>query len=100
MWNTLIDEGDLGVDILHAYTVKELLRSLLALAPTPGTAVPNRGEISHRLWKFNTQAAACDIPAVHRLATTIETWWPAVEAAITTGYSNACLLYTSPSPRD
>lgn len=89
MWNTLIDEGDLGVDILHAYTVKELLRSLLALAPTPGTAVPNRGEISHRLWKFNTQAAACDIPAVHRLATTIETWWPAIEAAITTGYSNA-----------
>jgi hypothetical protein len=26
---------------------------------------------------------------VHRLAATIEAWWPAVEAAITTGYSNA-----------
>jgi len=26
---------------------------------------------------------------VHRFAATIEAWWPAVEAAITTGYSNA-----------
>jgi transposase len=89
MWNSLLDEGDLGVDVLHAYTVKELLRDLLALAPTPGTSVPNHGDISHRLWKFNSQAAACDIPAVHRLAATIQAWWPAVEAAITTGYSNA-----------
>ena len=56
MWNTLLDEGDLGVDVLHAYTVKELLRDLLALAPTPGTSVPNHSDISHRLWKFNSQA--------------------------------------------
>lgn len=56
----------------------------------PQQAVPpSRGEISHRLWKFHTQAAACDIPAVHRLATTIDTWWPAIEAALLTGYSNA-----------
>ena len=89
MWNTLIDEGDLGVDVLHAYTVKELLRNLLALAPTPGTSVPNHGDISHRPWKLNSQAAACDIPTVHRLAATIEGWWSAVEAAITTGHSNA-----------
>ena len=89
MWNSLMDEGDLGVDVLHAYTVKELLRDLLALTPTPDTSVPNHGEISHRLWKFNSQAATCDIPAVHRLAATIQTWWPAVEAAITTGHSNA-----------
>jgi transposase len=26
---------------------------------------------------------------VHRLAATIEAWWPAIEAAITTGHSNA-----------
>ena len=89
MWNTLLDQGEVGVEVLLAYTVKELLRDLLALAPTPGTAIPNRGEISHRLWKFNTQAAASDLPAVHRLAATIEAWWPTVEAAITTGYHNA-----------
>lgn len=89
MWNSLIDHGDVGIEVLHAYTVKENLRALLALAPTPGTAVPDRSVISHRLWRFYDQAAACDIPAVHRLAATIETWWPAVEAAITTGYSNA-----------
>jgi len=26
---------------------------------------------------------------VHRFAATIETWWPAIEVAILTGYSNA-----------
>ena len=45
--------------------------------------------ISHRLWRFYSQAAASDSPEVHRLAETIEAWWPAVLAAITTGYSNA-----------
>ena len=89
MWNELIDAGDPGIEILHAYTVKENLRQLLALAPTPGSAVPDRSVISHRLWRFYAQAAACEIPEVHRLVATIETWWPAVEAAITTGYSNA-----------
>lgn len=85
MWNQLIDAGDPGQEILYAYTVKERLRSLLALA---GTA-PDRSVISHRLWLFYEQAAASRSPEVHRLAATIEAWWPAVEAAITTGYSNA-----------
>jgi transposase len=34
MWNSLIDTGDPGVQILQAYTVKEDLRSLLALSGT------------------------------------------------------------------
>lgn len=84
MWNALIDAGDPGLEVLHAYTVKEQLRALLAL---PTTA--DRELISHRLWKFYAQAAASDIPEAYRLAETIETWWPAVEAAITTGHSNA-----------
>ena len=29
------------------------------------------------------------MPEAHRLAETIETWWPAVLAAITTGHTNA-----------
>ncbi len=85
MWNALIDQGALGVQVLQAYTVKEELRALLALAGT----TPDRELISHRLFTFYSRAAACDIPEVHRLAETIEDWWPAIEAAIVTGYSNA-----------
>ena len=68
MWNTLIDAGEPGVEILHAYTVKENLRQLLELAGTN----PDRSLISHRLWRFYAQAAASDSPEVHRLAATVE----------------------------
>lgn len=84
MWNALIDAGDPGIEVLHAYVVKERLRALLAL-PTSA----DRELISHRLWKFYAAAAASDLPEAHRLAETVEAWWPAIEAAITTGYSNA-----------
>jgi transposase len=70
---------------LHACTVKENLRQLLELAGTH----PDREAISQRLWRFYDQAASSSSPEVHRLAATIEALWPAVEAAITTGYSNA-----------
>jgi len=85
MWNQLVDAGDPGLQILLAYTVKEDLRQLLDLAGTN----PDREVISHRLYKFYDQAAASRTPEVHRLAATIETWWPAIEAGINTGYSNA-----------
>ncbi len=85
LWNSLIDAGDPGIEILHAYTVKENLRSLLALTGTN----PDRAEIRQRLWRFYAQAASSSSPEVHRLAATIEAWWPAIEAAIITGYSNA-----------
>ncbi len=84
MWNALIEAGEPGLEVLHAYIVKERLRRLLAL---PANA--DRELISHRLWQFYQLAANCQIPEVHRLAETVEAWWPAVEAAITTGYSNA-----------
>jgi transposase len=38
---------------------------------------------------FYNRAAASRSPQVHRLATTVETWWPAILAAIVTNYSNA-----------
>jgi transposase len=85
LWNSLIEAGEPGVEILHAYTVKENLRQLLDLAGTH----PDREAISQRLWRFYDQAASSTSPEVHRLAATIEAWWPAVEAAITTGHSNA-----------
>lgn len=85
MWNTLIDTGAPGEEILSAWVVKEDLRALLALAGTQ----PDRETINRRLWAFYAHAAASTAPEVHRLATTIETWWPAVLAGLHTGYSNA-----------
>jgi len=85
MWNSLIDTGDAGVQILQAYVVKEELRSVLALAGTN----PERHVIRTRLNSFYQQAAATDAPEAHRLAATIEAWWPAIEAGILTGYSNS-----------
>ena len=41
------------------------------------------------LHHFYASAAASGAPEIHRLATTVETWWPAIEAAILTGHSNA-----------
>jgi transposase len=77
-WNSLIDTGDPGVQILQAYVVKEELRSLLALAGTK----PERHHIRTRLDSFYQQAAATDAPEAHRLAATIEAWWPAIEAGL------------------
>lgn len=85
MWNTLIDTGDPGVEILSAWVVKEDLRALLALAGTN----PSRREIRARLETFYGHAAASTTPEVHRLAATVEAWWPAIEAGLRTGYSNA-----------
>jgi len=85
MWNSLIDTGDAGVQILQAYTVKGELRSLLGLAGTN----PERHIIRTHLESFYQAAAATDAPEVHRLAATIEASWPAIEAGILTGFSNS-----------
>ena len=71
----LISPGDAGVLILQAYTVKEELRSLLGLAGTN----PERHVIRASLDSFYQSAAATDAPEVHRLAATVEAWWPAIE---------------------
>ena len=85
MWNSPIDTGDAGIQILHAYVVKEERRSLLLLAGTN----PERRLIRTRLDSLYQQAATADTPEAHRLAGTIETWWPVIEAGILTGYSNS-----------
>ncbi len=85
LWNALIDAGDPGIEILHAYTVKENLRHLLALSGTN----PERSLIRDRLWRLYEQAATSTSPEVHRFAATVEQWWPAIEAAIITNNSNA-----------
>jgi len=85
MWNALADTGSPGQEILHAYVVKEVLRTLLALSGTHF----ERHVLRRALGTFYASAAASAAPEIHRLATTIETWWPAIEAAILTGHSNA-----------
>ena len=91
----MIDAGDPGLEILHAYTVQANLRQLLALSGTN----PERAIIRARLWRQYGQAAASPSPGVHRFAATIEAWWPAIEAAITTDHSNATIRGLQP-PRE
>lgn len=85
MWNRLIDLGQPGEEILSVWIAKEELRALLALARTH----PTRHQISTRLWAFYRWCADTAIPELHRLAATIEAWWPQIEAFILTGITNA-----------
>lgn len=85
MWNRLADLGRAGDEILTAWIVKEELRTLLALA-RKGT---DRHRISHQLWTFYRWCADTDITELHRLAKTIQDWWPQIEAFILTGITNA-----------
>jgi len=85
MWNRLVDLGAAGEEILAAWIAKEELRTLLALART-GTS---RHQISHYLWTFYRWCADTDITELHRLAKTIQDWWPQIEAFIQTGVTNA-----------
>jgi transposase len=70
-----------GEDILAAYIAKENLRELLALART----CPDRHRITQKLYDFYHWCAHTGIAELERLATTIERWWPAIEAFIKTG---------------
>ena len=84
MWNALID-NDPSAQILAAYIAKEELRQLLAAARDRA----DDAEIRTRLYRFYNWCADTKIPELHRLATTIETWWPAILAFLHTGLTNA-----------
>jgi len=77
--------GKLGADILAACNAKEDLLDVLALARTH----PDRALIANRLHRFYTRCADSGLPELHRLATTVETWWPQILAFIHTGITNA-----------
>jgi len=85
LWDTLVALGTPGATILKTWIAKEELRRLLALARTR----PNRSTISHRLYRLYTWCADSAVPELERLARTIETWWPCIEAFIATGITNA-----------
>lgn len=84
MWNSLID-SDPSAQILTAWIAKEELRALLALARTGA----HSDEVRRRLFVFYAWCADTDIDELHTLAGTIETWWPAIEAFIGSGVTNA-----------
>jgi len=64
-----------------AWGMKERLRLLLAET--------DEHRIRHRLYEFYRDAARADMPETTRLATTIETWWPAIHVALTMEVTNA-----------
>ncbi|MCW2915719.1 MAG: family transposase [Actinomycetia bacterium] len=75
----------IGTPILAAWNAKEDLMDLLALMHTD----PARTTIAHLLFRFYTTCADSGLPELERLATTAQTWWPEIEAAIVSGVSNA-----------
>jgi len=83
--DTLTSLGEQGVTLLGAWIIKEQLRDLLRLARTH----PEPATVKARLHEFYDWCAASGQPELHRLATTIEHWWPAIAAFLTTGITNA-----------
>ncbi len=81
----LADLDEIGPAVLAAWVAKEELRHLLALARTGA----DRTLISARLFRFYTVCVDSGVEEVQRLARTVQTWWPQIEAFIRTGITNA-----------
>lgn len=75
----------IGAPVLAAWNAKEDLLDLLATARTR----PDRELVHRLLHRFYPRCAASELPELHRLATTIETWWPQIHAFLTTAITNA-----------
>lgn len=90
MWNELVD-ADPTHQILTAWIAKEELRTLLATARTGA----KRHDIAYQAGQFNIGCADSNLPELHRLAATIEAWWPEVLAFLQTGITNAGTEATS-----
>lgn len=87
----------IGAPFLAAWNAKEDLLDLLAVARTR----PDREHVHRLLHRFYARCASSDLPELHRLATTIEIWWPQIHAFLTTGITNAGKAPTAsskPSP--
>jgi transposase len=84
MWNALIDADQTG-QILAAWIAKEELRTLLSTVHTGGDPHLTR----HRLHRFLSWCIDSQIPELLTLATTIDNWWPEINAFVQTGITNA-----------
>ena len=80
-FNAALAAEDPTNEIAAAHAVKERLRLLLA------EHQPH--QIRRRLYDFYDAAARTDMEETSRLATTIDTWWPAVLVALTEDVTNA-----------
>lgn len=87
MWNAIVSEDDTG-QILSAWIAKEELRTLCSTVRVGGDAHPTR----HRLHQFLAWCIDSQIPELLTLATTVDTWWPEINAFVQTGI-------TTPAPR-
>ncbi len=83
LWNELLAHDPTG-QILAAWIAKEELRTLLFCARQH--TAPH--VIRAWLYDFYAWCASTDIPEVHRLARTIETWWPQTLLFLQTGLTN------------
>ncbi len=84
MWEQ-IDGEDPSAQILSAWIAKEELRTLLATVRVGGD--PHL--VRHRLHRFLSWCIDSQIPELLTLATTIDTWWPEINAFVQTGITNA-----------
>jgi len=84
MWNAITAE-DPSAQILSAWIAKEELRTLLSTVRNGGDPHPTR----HRLHRFLTWCIDSQIPELLTLASTIDAWWPEINAFIATGITNA-----------
>ena len=64
-----------------AWGIKELLRQVLS--------APSSHDARHRLTRFYEAVLAADMPEATRLAETISTWWPEIEAFLRLRVTNA-----------
>ncbi len=103
----LFHRDDPTGEIQAAWAGKELLRQLLDALPAvdgPLVVDPRRDpdpavraakpglrpyEVRARLDRFYRLAADADVPELERLAATVETWWPAIEAYLRLRITNA-----------
>jgi len=84
MWNRISDE-DPSAQILSAWIAKEELRTLLSTVRVGGDAHLTR----HRLHRLLTWCVDSQIPELLTLATTVDAWWPEIDAFVRTGITNA-----------
>ena len=74
-----------SAQILSAYIAKEELRTVLSTVRCG--ADPHRTR--HRLHRFLTWCIDSNIPELITLAKTVDAWWPAINAFVLTGITNA-----------
>jgi len=77
MWNTIYEE-DPSAQILSAYIAKEELRTLLSTVHLGGDPHLTR----HQLHRFLSWCIDSKIPELLTLATTVDAWWPAINAFV------------------